>query len=237
MPPDDSTGDRVAGRPFQLVIADDHEATRAGLRLALRPRGFTVAEEASDAEGAIEAVVRARPDMCLVATHLPGGGVRAAAEIHGRTPDVAIVMLAAAADDSELFAALDAGAVGYLLKDIDRDALCAALRGVGRGEAAIARSVVAGLIAEFRARRSAGAAEARLAPLTARQLRVLELLSSGVGTVEIGRRLGISPTTVRRHVSSIVPRLGVRDRAAAIAAYRAIRGAPAGRSDSMPAGG
>ena len=97
------------------------------------------------------------------------------------------------------------------------------------------------MIVEFRARRRAGAgpteAEARLAPLTVRQLRVLEMLSSGVGTAEIGRRLGFSPTTVRRHVSSILMRLDVDDRTAAVDAYRAVRGAPAGSWESEPAGG
>ena len=231
----------VSDRPLELVVADDHEATRAGLRLALAPRGFAVAAEAADANSAIDAALRVRPDVCLIATHLPDGGIRAAAGIHVRAPDVAIVMLAAAADEGELFAALDAGAVGYLLKDIDPDALGAALHAVARGEAAIARSLVAGLIAEFRARRlparGPGDLGAGLAPLTVRQLRVLELLSSGSRTVEIARRLGISPTTVRRHVSSILTRLDVADRAAAVGAYRAVHGAPAGRSESQPAGG
>ena len=132
-------------------------------------------------------------------------------------------------------------AVGYLLKDIEPGALGAALRGVRRGEAAIPRSLVTSVIVEFRARRRAGAgpteAEARLAPLTVRQLRVLEMLSSDVGTAEIGRRLGFSPTTVRRHVSSILMRLDVDDRTAAVDAYRAVRGAPAGSWESEPAGG
>src|SRR4051812_5442107 len=119
----DLLGDEVSDSPLRLVIADDHEAARTGLRLALGPLGFRVAAEAADADSTIRAVLRERPDQCLIATHLPGGGIRAAAEIHARAPDVAIVMLDTAADETALFAALDAGAAGYLLKDIEPRAL------------------------------------------------------------------------------------------------------------------
>jgi DNA-binding NarL/FixJ family response regulator len=229
----------VPNRRLRLVVADDHEASRAGLRLALGSRGFTVAGEATDADSAIRAVLEVRPDQCLIAMHLPGGGIRAAEEIHARAPDVAIVMLDAVADESALFAALDAGAAGYLLKDIEPRALGNALRGVNRGEAAIPRYLVAAVIAEFRARSLAGGApyqgRTALASLTARQLHVLELLSSGASTVEIARRLAISPTTVRRHVSSLMARLGVDGRAGAIEAYRAADGAATGR-EGLPRG-
>lgn len=239
MHPTETSRDGVADRPLVLVVADDHEATRTGLRLILAPRGFAVAAEAADADSAVEAAVRARPDVCLIATHLPGGGLRAAAEIHVRAPEVAIVMLTPTADRAELFAALDAGAAGYLLKDIEPGALESALRGVERGEAALPRSLVAAVLAEFRARGLAGTLAGRgdvgLPSLTGRQLGVLELLSEGIATDEIGGRLGISPTTVRRHVSSIVARLGVDDRAAAIAAYRAFRGMPTGPDSNGPA--
>ena len=233
MPRDDAPDNGPHDGPLELVVADDHEATRAGLRLALGPRGFTVAAEAADADSAIRAVTRVRPDQCLIATHLPGGGIRAAAEIHAHAPHVAIVMLGTVADEAELFAALEAGAAGYLLKDIDPRALGKALRGVNQGEAAIPRYLVAAVIAEFRVRSlatgGAGQARATLASLTERQMRVLELLSKGASTVEIGRRLDISPTTVRRHVSVVVERLGVEGRAGAVEVFRAVGGVPAGR--------
>jgi DNA-binding NarL/FixJ family response regulator len=229
----DPLGDGVPDSPLRLVIADDHEATRTGLRLALGPLGFRVAAEAARADNAIRAVVRERPDQCLIATHLPGGGIRAAAEIHARAPDVAIVMLDTAADETTLFAALDAGAAGYLLKDIDPGALGDALRGVERGEAAIPRRLLASVVSEFRARNLGGDVPgqdgATPASLTDRQLHVLQLLSNGASTVEIGHRLAIAPTTVRRHLSTIVARLGVDGRAGAIEAYRATYESPAGR--------
>jgi DNA-binding NarL/FixJ family response regulator len=228
----DPLGDWVPDSPVRLVIADDHEATRTGLRLALGSLGFNVAAEAADADSAIRAVLRERPEQCLIATHLPGGGIRAAAEIHARAPEVAIVVLDTAADENALFAALDAGAAGYLLKDIEPGALGAALRGVQRGEAAIPRHLLASVVAEFRARSPGGVPgqdRVALASLTKRQLHVLELLSTGANTVEVGRRLAIAPTTVRRHLSTIVARLGVDGRAGAIEAYRAVHASPAGR--------
>lgn len=229
----DLLGDEVSDSPLRLVIADDHEAARTGLRLALVPVGFRVAAEAADADSTIRAVLRERPDQCLIATHLPGGGIRAAAEIHARAPDVAIVMLDTAADETALFAALDAGAAGYLLKDIEPRALGDALRGVERGEAAIPRRLLASVVSEFRARNLGGdlASQDRATPLslTERQLHVLELLCNGASTVEIGQRLAIAPTTVRRHLSTIVARLGVDDRAGAIEAYRAACESPAGK--------
>jgi DNA-binding NarL/FixJ family response regulator len=228
----DPLGDWLPDSPVRLVIADDHEATRTGLRLALGSLGFNVAAEAADADSAIRAVLRERPEQCLIATHLPGGGIRAAAEIHARAPEVAIVVLDTAADENALFAALDAGAAGYLLKDIEPGALGAALRGVQRGEAAIPRHLLASVVAEFRARSPGGVPgqdRVALASLTKRQLHVLELLSTGANTVEVGRRLAIAPTTVRRHLSTIVARLGVDGRAGAIEAYRAVHASPAGR--------
>ena len=228
----DPLGGGVPDSPLRLVIADDHEATRTGFRLALSALGFNVAAEAADADSAIRAVLRERPQQCLIATHLPGGGIRAAAEIHARAPDVAIVLLDTAADEAALFAALDAGAAGYLLKDIEPRALGGALRGVHRGEAAIPRHLLSSVVAEFRARSLGGVPDqdrVTLASLTERQLHVLELLSSGASTGEIGRRLAIAPTTVRRHLSTIVARLGVDGRAGAIVAYRAVRESPAGR--------
>jgi DNA-binding NarL/FixJ family response regulator len=215
------------GRPLRLVLADDHEAARAGVRLALRPPGFVFAAEAADAESAIHAALRVRPDQCLIATHLPGGGIRAATEIHAGAPEVAIVMLVTVADEGELFAALDAGAAGYLIKDIGPTALGNALRGIKRGEAAIPRCLVRSVVSEFRARCAAarlGQERTILAALTARQLCVLELLAHGASTAEIGRSLAISPITVRRHTSSVVAKLGVDSRDAAIKAYRT--GAP-----------
>jgi DNA-binding NarL/FixJ family response regulator len=212
--------------PLRLVVADHEEATRTGIRLALAPRGFTVEAEAASRNEAVRAVLATRPHACLVATSLPGGGIRAAKEMRTRAPQVAIAMLATTPGDAELFAALEAGAQGYLLQDTEPAALGEALRGVIRGEAVIPPRLVTPLVLEFRARSAAGGQGregSQLDCLTARQRDVLELLSNGVGTAEIAHRMAISRTTVRRHSSEIVARLSVDDRDAAIETYRALQ--------------
>jgi DNA-binding NarL/FixJ family response regulator len=212
--------------PLRLVVADHEEATRTGIRLALAPRGFTVEAEAASRGDAIRAVLGTRPHACLIASSLPGGGIRAATEIRTRAPEVAIVMLATAPDDAELFAALEAGAQGYLLQDTEPAVLGKALHRVIGGEAVIPPRLVTALVSEFRALSAAGGRgheRSRLDCLTGRQLSVLELLATGAGTAEIARRMAISPTTVRRHSSEMVARLGVDDRDAAIKTYRALQ--------------
>src|SRR6185436_9962129 len=103
-----------------VLIADDHAAARAGVRTALEHGGFVVCAEASDGPGAVDAALRERPDACLLDVHMPGGcGIEAAAEIAARLPGTAIAMLTVSADEEDLFAAIQAGAVGYLLKDVD----------------------------------------------------------------------------------------------------------------------
>ncbi|MFL5818285.1 MAG: response regulator transcription factor, partial [Conexibacter sp.] len=137
-----------AGR--SVLIADDHAAARAGVRAALERGGFVVCAEASDGRGAVEAALRERPDACVLDVHMPGGsGIEAAAEIAGQLPGTAIAMLTVSADEDDLFAAIQAGAVGYLLKDVDPERLPFALAGVLAGEAAIPRPLVGRIVAEL----------------------------------------------------------------------------------------
>ena len=120
-----------------VLVADDHPPTRAGVRAALEAGGFTVCAEVADAASAVEAAVRLRPSICLVDIHMPGNGIAAADQITRRVPEAAVVMLTVSQDDEDLFDALEAGAIGYLLKDIDPRRLPDALRAVMRGEAAL----------------------------------------------------------------------------------------------------
>ncbi|MBD0349345.1 MAG: response regulator transcription factor [Thermoleophilia bacterium] len=207
----------------RVVVADDHAPTRAGVRLALEGRGFTVCGEATDALSAIDAAIRERPDVCLLDIHMPGGGIRAAAEITARLPDTAVVMLTVSRNDDDLFNALRAGASGYLLKDTDPERLPHALRGVLAGEAALPRSLVAHLIDEFRARerrRSVPLVGRRSVTLTSREWEVLEMLRENLPTGEMAKRLGISDVTVRRHVGGILKKLRVRTRKEAVSLLR-----------------
>ena len=203
--------------PLTVVVADDHAPTRAGVQSSLEGRGFSVVAAVGNAHAAVEATLDARPDVCVLDVHMPGNGIAAAAEIGRELPDVAVVMLTVSGDDEDLFAALKAGASGYLLKDMDPDRLPDALRGVVAGEAALPRTLVARLVHEFRAaerRPSLPIVRRRGARLTSREWEVLELLREQLPTSGIAERLSVSPVTVRRHVSSILAKLRVPDRRA-----------------------
>ena len=204
---------------MRVVIADDHPATRNGVRMALEQAGFEVTGEAADGPGAVAAVQRDRPDVCLLDVHMPGGGIAAAAEISTKVPQTAVVMLTISRNDEDLFDALRAGAVGYLLKDTNPDRLPHALRGVLEGEAALPRTLVARLVDEFRERgrrRRIPLLRERGVELTSREWEVLELMREGLTTKQIAGRLSISPITVRRHVGVILRKLDVTDRADAL---------------------
>lgn len=200
-----------------VLVADDHAPTRAGVRDALGDDGFAVVAEAAGADAAVELALRERPDVCLLDIHMPGGGIAAAARITEELPEIVVVMLTVSREDEDLFAALRAGAAGYLLKDMDPARLAPALRGVVAGEAAVPRTLVARVVEEFRSserRPSLPLVRSRGARLTAREWEVLELLRERLTTGEIAHRLGLSAVTVRRHVSSILAKLRVPDRRA-----------------------
>jgi DNA-binding NarL/FixJ family response regulator len=208
-----NNGGHVAGELPTVVLADDHAATRAGVRLALELGGFEVVAEAANADDAVAAALRDRPSVCLLDIYMPGGGIVAAERIAAGLAETAIVMLTVSASEQDLFDALRAGASGYLLKTTDPDRLPLALHGVLSGEAALPRALTARLIEEFRRRGKlrrlplAGRVE-----LTEREFDVLELLRLGESTKAIAQRLGISVVTVRRHISAIMGKLSVRSR-------------------------
>lgn len=203
--------------PLRVVIADDHQLTRVGVRLALERGGFKVCAEADDAPSAVEAAERERPDICLLDIQMPGSGIHAAEEIARKVPDAAIVMLTVSRSDRDLFDALRVGASGYLLKDMDPERLPLALNGVLEGEAALPRHLVALVIEEFRERgRRRPLLKKRGVVLTDREWEVLELMSQGLTTFEIADRLFIEPVTVRTHVSAILKKLHVSSRKEAL---------------------
>jgi DNA-binding NarL/FixJ family response regulator len=213
----------VATRPVRVLIADDHTATRAGVRESVTDDpSFEVCAEASNAQDAIDLALSERPDLCLLDVHMPGEGIRAAATITAALPECAVVMLTVSRNDSDLFHSLRAGAAGYLLKDTDPRRLPDALRGVMAGEAAVPRALVARLIHEFRDRgtRRLSTLGGRGVELTSREWEVLDLMAEGHTTAQIAERLFVSPVTVRRHISSIVEKLGAPDRATAVQLFR-----------------
>ena len=203
--------------PLRVVIADDHQLTRVGVRRALERGGFEVCAEAHDAASAVEVAEREQPDICLLDIQMPGSGIHAAEEIAMKVPDAAVVMLTVSRSDRDLFDALRAGASGYLLKDMDPERLPLALSGVLEGEAALPRHLVALVIEEFRERgRRRPLLKKRGVVLTNREWEVLELMSQGLTTFEIADRLFIEPVTVRTHVSAILKKLHVSSRKEAL---------------------
>ncbi len=202
----------------RVVLADDHPMYRFGLRAVLdaSPEVEVVGEAADGAE-LLALVARHAPDVVLTDLSMPTlSGTAAIDELTRRQPGVGVLVLTMHEDDVSLFAALRAGARGYLLKGADRDEIVRAVLAVAGGDAvyggAVARRVVDSLT---------GVARTPVLPeLTGREREVLELLAAGLPTGQIARRLALSDKTVRNHVSAVLTKLQVPDRAAAIARAR-----------------
>jgi DNA-binding NarL/FixJ family response regulator len=201
-----------------VLIADANPTLRLGIRLTLQS-DFEICGEVGEATAAVAAAVATDPDICLIETTLPGGGITAAAEIRRRVSGTTIVMLAEEPDEEELFDALRAGASGYLLKKTNPARLAIALRGALRGEAALPRDLAARVVEEFRRRSETRVLSLPNRPsvdLTRREWEVLELLKLGRSTREIAERLRISEITVRRHIGTLLRKLEVPNRSAAL---------------------
>lgn len=214
---------------LRVVLADDHAPTRAGVREALEAQDCQVVAEASSAEGALRAALEYRPDVCVLDIHMPGSGILAAADITQQVPDTAVVMLTASGDDEDLFAALRAGASGYLLKEMDPARLGPALRSVLAGESVLPRWLVQKVAAELRGRprrRISLPHRPKGVELTEREAEVLDLMAEGLSTEQIAERLFVAKVTVRTHISALLRKLRVPDRAAAV---RLVRDGPHGR--------
>lgn len=203
------------GAKARVLIAADLRATRTGVRLALADAADC--SEADDADSAVAAAVRDQPDVCVVDFDPPGRAIRATAEITAKVPRSAVVMMTRRLDEEEFIAAMRAGATGYLPEGVDPSRLPFVIRGLMRGEAAVPRSLVPRLIDELRGRegrrRHLDLYERRRVELTAREWDVVDLLRKGMSTRAIADLLGISAVTVRRHVSAVHRKLGVRSRA------------------------
>lgn len=198
-----------------VLIADDHPPTRVGIRASLQAGGFEVCAEVGSGTAAFEAALATVPDVCLLDVHMPGGGIQAAAAISERLPQTSVVMLTVSPLEEDLLAAIYAGAVGYLLKDIDPDRLAPTLRAVLGGEAALPRHLAARILEELRdrhTRRRVAVESGRSVNLTSREWEVLEAIRHGLSTVQTADRLGIAPVTVRTHVRAILRKLRLPDR-------------------------
>jgi DNA-binding NarL/FixJ family response regulator len=209
------------GGAIRVVLADDHPVVRAGLRgmLAAEPDIEVVADAASGAE-AVAVVARYRPDVVLMDLRMPhGDGVTATAEIVAATPAARVVVLTTYETDTDIVRAVEAGAVGYLLKDAPVSELGNAIRAAARGETVLAPSVARRLVSHVR--------QPRRDLLSSRETEVLALVAKGLTNAEIGQRLSITEATVKTHLLRSFGKLGVSGRTAAVTSAIALGVIPA----------
>lgn len=206
---------------LKIIVCEDHPVFRDGLVAALREHGLDVVEEVGDGEAAIEAVSIHRPDVVIMDLMLPGiSGVDATRQLTTEYPDLAVLALTMSEDDASVFAALRAGARGYLLKEAQATEIAAAVRAVASGQAILGPSVSARVLSA--AAKGAPMDSGPLGSLTPRERQVLALVSRGLDNLAIARELGLSDKTVRNSVSLLMSKIGARTRAEAVAKARDI---------------
>ena len=200
--------------PITLLIVDDHPVVRDGLRgmFASAP-GFTVLGEAASGEEAVERAAALDPDVILMDLRMPGGGgVAAIAHLTRTGARARILVLTTYDTDTDTIPAIEAGATGYLLKDAPRDELFTAVRAAAEGRTVLSPAVASRLVSAVRAPR-----RDRDEPRAARDREVLALVARGTSNREIARELCISEATVKTNLTHLYAKLGVNDRAAAVA--------------------
>ncbi len=201
---------------IRLMLVDDHQMLRQGLRRSLEEEGFYVVGEASDGEEAVRLVPAAKPDVILMDVSMPDmDGVEATRRIIHADPDQRIVMLTMHADKDLIDAAIKAGAVGYLTKDCSTDEVISAVRMAANGETALSPQLAKTMLSEVRKiDEKVAREEDRL--VTKREEEVLQLIADGCSTPEVAQKLYISQKTVKNHLASIYEKLNARDRTQAV---------------------
>lgn len=206
---------------IRILLADDHPFFRDGVRLLLdSTEDTTVVGEASDGEEAVALAAAIEPDVILMDINMPGlNGIEATRRIVGTRPQTGILMVTMYDDDESVFAAVRAGARGYVLKGANQVELLRAIRAVAGGDAVFGPALASRLMAYFSAPRPSVSYQP-FPELTDRERDVLTLIAQNRGNAEIADRLFLSPKTVRNYISSIFSKLQVADRAEAIARAR-----------------
>ena len=205
---------------LRVVIADDHPVFRDGLALILAERGIEVVAEVADGQGALDATEASHPDVVLMDLTMPGlGGIEATRRLVAGHPAVAVLVLTMSEDDDSLFAALRAGARGYLLKEAAADDIARAVVTVARGDTVLGARVSARVLEAVQGRILLGS-PAPFPRLTAREREVLELVARGYPNARVAHHLGLSEKTVRNHISAILAKLPAATRAEAVALAR-----------------
>jgi DNA-binding NarL/FixJ family response regulator len=205
---------------MRVLLADDHALFRDGIASLLEAWGHDVVGLASNGAQAVEMAKRLAPDLVLMDVRMPGmSGLVATGLIHDARPEVSIVMLTVSEDEDDLFAAVKAGAQGYLLKNLEAAEFRLLLEAVSRGEPAISPATAARIIDELL--HPSGAGDAGPDRLTERELEVLRLVTAGLRNKEIAAQLGISENTAKFHLKNILGKLHAESRTEVAA--RAVR--------------
>lgn len=203
---------------IRILIADDHEVVRMGIKVLIQQRpNLRVVAEASTGEEAVEQAGICKPDVVVMDIRMPGmSGVDACRKIVQTMPDTRVIMLTSYAEDELLFAAIRAGASGYVLKRIGSDELIRTIEAVGRGESALDPAMTEAVFREVRQNERSKEA-AVFSELSAQEMRVLALIADGLTNREIAGQLFLGEGTVRNYVSSLLSKLHLSNRAEAAA--------------------
>ena len=203
---------------IRIMLAEDHVLVREGTKEMLdREEDMEVVAEAGDGEEAVRLVAEHDPDIVIMDIALPKlNGIEATRQIKEISPGTAVLVLSAYDDDEYVFALLEAGAAGYLLKDVSTDALVEAIRAVQAGESMLHPAIARKVVNRFSRYVEGGQAEAPFEELTEREVEVLQLAGKGITNREIADSLSISHRTVQAHLSHIFNKLGVGSRTEAV---------------------
>jgi DNA-binding NarL/FixJ family response regulator len=199
---------------LRVLVVDDHDLFRTGLRNLLEEEGVNVVGEAENDENAIRLASDLAPDVVIMDLNMPGaGGVETTRRLSSLAPLSRVVVLTISADDDDVMNAVMAGACGYLLKDSSIQELIAGIRAASEGESLISPQIAAKVLQRLRAQsKDADAAETIRAELSDRELEVLKLIANGKDNAQIARELFISPKTVKNHISNILMKLQIENR-------------------------
>jgi len=199
---------------LRVLVVDDHDLFRTGLRNLLEEQSVNVVGEAENGEAAIRLASDLAPDVVIMDLNMPGaGGVETTRRLASLAPLSRVVVLTISADDDDVMNAVMAGACGYLLKDSSIQELIAGIRAAAAGESLISPQIAAKLLQRLRSQsKDADAAETIRAELSDRELEVLKLIANGKDNAQIARDLFISPKTVKNHISNILMKLQIDNR-------------------------
>ena len=203
------------GRPLRVLIVDDHDFFRAGVRSVLSEHGLEVVGEAPSATAALPLVSTRAPDVILMDLNMPGmSGIEATRRLSEDGVTVPVVVLTVSSAPEDVIDALEAGAAGYLLKNAPPDEIVRSVESAAAGDAPLSPRIARHLVERSRSRprRSGSGPAPAVDPLSDRELEVLRLVAEGLDNSQIAAQIYLSPATVKRHVSSILTKLGVSNR-------------------------